>query len=277
MITIGKVNKLKFTRPQGRDHYLKADGKKVLLVDGSLPENIRPGDALEVFVYTDSDGHLAATTRLPKAQVDEVAWLRVSAVNYYGAFLDWGLPKELLVPFSEQLGEMQAGKFYLVRLFLDDLGRIAATAKIAPFIADELESPDELAAGQKVSLLLADATDLGVKAIINHRYWGLLYNSELYQPVKKGQKIAGYIKQIRADRRIDLTLNQPGYAKVDPLAEAIMARLNAVGGTLQLGDKSPPDAIHKEFGASKKAFKQAIGALYKQHLIVIAEHHIRLA
>jgi len=276
MIAIGKVNKLKLTRQQGHDTYLEADGKKVLLVDGRIPGNIKLGDDLDVFVYADSDGHLAATTRLPTAQVDEVAWLRVSAVNYYGAFLDWGLAKELLVPFSEQLGEMQAGKFYLVRLFLDGRGRIAATAKIVPFIADELESPGELAAGQKVSLLIADATDLGVKAIVNHRYWGLLYKSELYRPVRKGQKVDGYIKQIREDRRIDLTLNEPGYGKVEPLADAILNRLKAVGGMIPLGDKSPPEAIQKEFGASKKAFKQAIGALYKQHLIAIEDNHVRL-
>jgi len=276
MVTVGKVNKLKFARQQGRDYYLEADGKKVLLDDARIPENLKPGDDLDVFVYADSDGHLAATTRLPKAQVGEVAWLRVSAVNYYGAFLDWGLPKELLVPFSEQLGEMQAGKYYLVRLFLDDRARIAATAKIAPFIANELDDGDERVAGQHVSLLIADATDLGVKAIVDHRYWGLLYKSELYRPVKKGQKLDGYIKQIREDRRIDLTLNQPGYGKVDPLAEAVLHRLQAVGGVLPLGDNSPPEAIHKEFGTSKKAFKQAIGALYKQHLILVEKHSIRL-
>lgn len=276
MITVGKINKLTFSKQQGRECYLEAGGKKVLLVDGKIAEDINPGDEVDAFVYVDSEGHLAATTRLPRAQVDEVAWLRVTAVNYYGAFLDWGLPKELLVPFSEQLGEMQAGKFYLVRLFLDDRNRIAATAKIEPFIADVLDDSATLATGQQVSLLITDATDLGFKAIVNHRYWGLLYQNELYQPLKKGQKIDGYIKQIREDRRIDLILNQPGYAKVDPLTETILARLNAAGGILKLGDKSPPEAIHKEFGASKKAFKQAIGALYKQQLIVIEDNHIRL-
>ncbi len=276
MIKLGKVNTLKFSRQAGREYYLEAAGKKVLLADTKIAKNVQPGDALEVFVYADGEGHLLATTLMPKAQVDEVAWLRVAAVNYYGAFLDWGLPKELLLPFSEQLGEIQVGKFYLVRLFLDAQGRVAATAKIAPFLADKLDDTDELAVGQKVPLLIADATDLGFNAIINHRYWGLLYQNQLYQPVKKGQRIDGYIKQIRADGRIDLTLNPPGYAKVDPLAEAILARLNAAGGRLDLGDKSPPEAIYKTFGSSKKAFKQAIGALYKQHLIVIEDSQIRL-
>lgn len=276
MINLGKINTLKFGKQQGRDVYLEGGGKMILLADSKIPEGLQPGDSVDVFIYTDSDDHLAATTRLPRAQVGEVAWLRVTTVNYYGAFLDWGLPKELLVPFGEQLGEMQAGKFYLVRLFLDDKGRIAATAKFAPFIANEVDDVDDFKTGQKVSLLIADQTDLGFKAIVNHRYWGLLYQNELFQPLKKGLKLDGYIKQIRDDKKIDLTLNPPGYAKIDPLAEQILNRLRTAGGRLPLGDKSPPEAIYKEFGASKKAFKQALGALYKQQQIIIDEDHIRL-
>lgn len=276
MITLGKINTLKFSKQQGRDFYLEGGGKKVLLVDGKIPEGMQPGDSVDAFVYVDGEGHLAASTRLPRAQVGEVAWLRVTAVNYYGAFLDWGLPKELLVPFGEQIGEMQTGKFYLVRLFLDDKGRIAATAKIEPFIANEIDDEEPFKVGQKVSLLIADQTDLGFKAIVNDRYWGLLYQNELFQPIKKGQKLVGYIKQIRDDKKIDLTLNQPGYAKIDPLADAIMDRLKIAGGALPLSDKSSPETIYKEFGASKKAFKQAIGALYKQQLIIIDDDGIRL-
>lgn len=224
----------------------------------------------------DAEGHLAATAKIPLAQAGEFAWLKVVSINYYGAFLDWGLAKNLLAPFGEQIGEMEVGQSYLVKLFLDDKGRVAATAKIDKFIADEVDEPAEFKIGQKVALLIADKTELGFKAIVNNSHWGLLYQNELFQPLRKGQKLDGYIKQIRDDKKIDLTLNQPGYSKVDPLAEKILARLKENDGVLPLSDKSPPEAIYAAFGVSKAVFKQAIGALYKQQLIKIAKDSIRL-
>ncbi|MGZ8097399.1 MAG: CvfB family protein [Methylosarcina sp.] len=274
MIHIGKVNKLKVIKQLGRHVYL-GSGKSamVLLADKQLPDSCRLGDTLDVFVYIDAEGHLAATTKMPAAQVGDIAWLKVISVNYYGAFLDWGLPKDLLVPFGEQYHEMKAGQSYLVKVFLDDKNRIVATAKIDDFIRDE---SDDFNVGQKVSLIIADKTDLGYKAIVNNAYWGMLYHNELFKTVKKGQKMEGYIKQIRDDKKIDLTLHQPGYGKVEPLTDRILAELKEHNGILQLSDKSPPEAIYAVFGVSKKVFKQAIGALYKNKRILIDDNDIRL-
>lgn len=274
MINIGKINKLNVVKQQGADVYLD-NGKsaKVLLADKKLPENCQIGDTLDVFVYVDSDGHLAATTKRPLAQVGDIAWLKVVSLNYVGAFLDWGLPKDLLVPFSEQHHEMEVGKSYLVKVFLDDKNRIAATTKIDKLIADESV---DFEVGQKVSLIIADKSDLGVKAIINNSHWGMLYENELFQQVRKGQKLDGYIKQIREDHKIDLSLHQPGYGKVESLTDSILTKLKENNGVLMLSDKSPPEAIYAAFGVSKKVFKQAIGALYKKKLISIDKSGIKL-
>ena len=274
MINIGKLNKLNIVKQQGANVYLDSGTSgKVLLADKKLPENCQVGDTLDVFVYVDSEGHLAATTKMPLAQVDDIAWLKVVSLNYVGAFLDWGLPKDLLVPFSEQHHEMEVGKSYLVKVFLDDKNRIAATTKIDRFIADESAGFE---VGQKVSLIIADKTELGVKAIVNNTHWGMLYQNELFQPVRKGQKLDGYIKQIREDHRIDLSLHQPGYGKVVSLTDTILIKLKANNGVLMLSDKSPPEAIYAVFGVSKKVFKQAIGALYKKKLITIDKNGIKL-
>ncbi|HEY8158362.1 MAG TPA: S1-like domain-containing RNA-binding protein [Methylobacter sp.] len=275
MINIGKINKLNVVKQQGADVYLSdsSSGKKVLLADSKLPANCQVGDTLDVFVYVDSEGHLAATAKKPLAEVGDVAWLKVVSLNYVGAFLDWGLPKDLLVPFSEQYHEMEVGRSYLVKVFLDEKNRIAATTKIDKLLSDESV---DFEVGQKVSLIIADKSDLGVKAIINNSHWGMLYENELFRPVRKGQKMEGYIKQIREDRKIDLSLHQPGYGKVVSLTDSIIAKLKANNGVLMLSDKSPPEAIYAAFGVSKKVFKQAIGALYKQQLITIDKNGIKL-
>ena len=275
MLNIGKINTLNVVKKQGPDVYLdNGTSAKVLLADKKLPENCQVGDALDVFVYVDSEGHLAATTKTPLAQVDDIAWLKVVSLNYVGAFLDWGLPKDLLVPFSEQHHEMEVGKSYLVKVFLDNKNRIAATTKIDHFIEDESV---DFEVGQKVSLIIADKTELGFKAIVNNTHWGLLYQNELFQPLKRGQKLDGYIKQTREDGKIDLNLNQPGYGKVVSLTDDILNKLKANNGALMLSDKSPPEAIYATFGVSKKVFKQAIGALYKKQLISIDKNGIKLS
>ena len=274
MITIGKINTLKVASRVGAEIYLGSKAStNVFLVDKKQPENCQIGDELTVFVYVDTEGHLAATTTIPKALVDEIAWLNVVSVNRVGAFLDWGLPKDLLVPFGEQHHEMEVGNSYLVKLFLDSQNRILATTKIAKHIADESVY---FKVGQKVSLLIADKTDLGIKAIVNHSHWGMLYPNELFQPVHKGQKLDGYIKQIREDHKIDLSLYQPGYGKVDELTDKILAALQANQGFLALSDKSPPEAMYDTFGVSKKVYKQAIGALYKNKRILIEKNGIKL-
>ena len=274
MLNIGKINQLNVVKIQGVDVYLdNGTSGKVLLADKKMSANCQVGDALAVFVYVDSEGHLAATTKMPLAQVDDIAWLKVVSLNYVGAFLDWGLPKDLLVPFSEQHHEMEVGKSYLVKVFLDDKNRIAATTKIDRFITDESV---DFEAGQKVSLIIADKTELGVKAIVNNTHWGMLYQNELFQPVKRGQKLDGYIKQIREDHKIDLILHQPGYGKVVSLTDNILIKLKENDGVLMLSDKSPPEAIYATFGMSKKVFKQAIGALYKKKLISLDKNGINL-
>jgi len=274
MLNIGKINQLNVVKIQGVDVYLdNGTSGKVLLADKKMSANCQLGDALAVFVYVDSEGHLAATTKMPLAQVDDIAWLKVVSLNYVGAFLDWGLPKDLLVPFSEQHHEMEVGKSYLVKVFLDDKNRIAATTKIDRFITDESV---DFEAGQKVSLIIADKTELGVKAIVNNTHWGMLYQNELFQPVKRGQKLDGYIKQIREDHKIDLILHQPGYGKVVSLTDNILIKLKENDGVLMLSDKSPPEAIYATFGVSKKVFKQAIGALYKKKLISLDKNGINL-
>jgi len=274
MLNIGKINTLTIIKKQGPDIYLDNGlSAKVLLADKKPPENCQVGDVLGVFVYVDSEGHLAATTKIPLAQVDDIAWLKVVSLNYVGAFLDWGLPKDLLVPFSEQHHEMEVGKSYLVKVFLDDKNRIAATTKIDRFIEDE---SIDFEVGQKVSLIIADKTELGFKAIVDNTHWGLLYQNELFQPVRRGQKLNGYIKQIREDGKIDLILQEPGYGKVVSLTDTILIKLNKNNGALALSDKSPPEAIYATFGVSKKVFKQAIGALYKKKLIIIDKDGIKL-
>ncbi len=274
MINIGKINKLNVVKKQGADVYLdNGTSGKVLLADKKMSANCQVGDSLAVFVYVDNEGHLAATTKIPLAQVDEIAWLKVVSLNYVGAFLDWGLPKDLLVPFSEQHHEMEVGRSYLVKVFLDDKNRIAATTKIDRFITDESA---DFEIGQNVSLIIADKTELGFKAIVNNTHWGLLYQNELFQPLRKGQKLDGYIKKIRDDQKIDLSLHHPGYGKVVSLTDNILIKLKENDGVLMLSDKSPPEAIYAAFGVSKKVFKQAIGALYKKKLITLDKNGIKL-
>jgi len=274
MLNIGKINKLNVVKKQGANVYLDSGTSgKVLLADKKLSATCQVGDTLEVFVYVDSEGHLTATTKIPLAQVDDIAWLKVVSLNYVGAFLDWGLLKDLLVPFSEQHHEMEVGKSYLVKLFLDDKNRIAATTKIDRFISDESV---DFEVGQKVSLIIADKTELGFKAIVNNTHWGLLYQNELFQSLGKGQKLDGYIKKIRDDQKIDLSLHHPGYGKVVSLTDNILIKLKENDGVLMLSDKSPPEAIYAVFGVSKKVFKQAIGALYKKKLITIDKSGLRL-
>lgn len=273
MINIGKTNQLKVVKLQGPNVYLGQPGSPVaLLADKKPPKTYQIGDSVAAFIYIDGEGHLAATLQRPLAEVGDIAWLKVAAVNYYGAFLDWGVPKDLLVPFSEQICEMKPGRSYLVKLYEDSKRRIVATTKIDRFLSD---AGPEFKTGQQVNLLIADHTELGAKAVVDNTHWGMLYQNEIFRPLRKGQKLTGYIKKVRDDHKLDLTLHEPGYGKIEPLADRILVELDKHDGLLRLGDKSPPEAIYQMFGASKKAFKQAIGALYKKQLIIIEDELIR--
>jgi predicted RNA-binding protein (virulence factor B family) len=275
MIEIGKFNTLTIIRKRDNEIFLDGgEAGEIALVDTDGVVKAEIGDTLKVFVYIDGKSQLIATLKTPKAQVDEVAWLRAVSLSHAGAFMDWGLPKDLLVPFSEQKTKMVEGRFYLVRLFLDESNRIAASMLLDDFIQDQAFYFKE---GQAVDLLIADETELGVKAIINHKFWGVIYKNEIFQVLQKGQSLTGYIKKIRADNKIDLALHQEKYGqKVDTTTGNILAILEKHGGYIALTDKSPPQTIYSTFGVSKKVFKQAIGGLYKQRKILIEEHGIRL-
>ena len=275
MINIGKFNTLKICKQRDTEVYLDGgDSGEILLNPKDVQQPGKIGDEVRVFIYSDGKGQLHATTQTPLAQVDEVAWLKVVSLSHAGAFLDWGLPKDLLVPFSEQKQKMTEGRHCLVKLFLDESNRIAASAILDDFIRDEAVYLKE---GQKVDLIIADETDLGIKAIINHEFWGVLYKNELFQRLSKGQKITGFIKKIREDKKIDLILSQDKYGqKSDSVAGQILARLRQQGGEMAITDKSPPQLIYDSFSVSKKVFKQALGGLYKKRLVTMTETGIRL-
>ncbi|MFK8040871.1 S1 RNA-binding domain-containing protein [Congregibacter sp.] len=240
------------------------------------PDSLAVGDVLQVFAYLDTSGHPAITTLTPAAQLGEVAWLEVVEVNDLGAFVDWGLPRDLFVPFAEQQHPLKKGAHTLVKVYVDNQGRLAGSTRIDHWIDDT--TPD-LKQGQRVSVMIAERTELGYKAIINHECWGLLYSNELYQRVRKGQVLDAFVQRIRNDGRIDLSLNQPGFSKtkMDGISAKILDRLQENDGFLALTDKSPPREIYAMFGVSKKVFKQAIGALYKRRVITLERDGIRIA
>ena len=215
-----------------------------------------------------------ATTENPYIQVGEFAYLRVVESTAVGAFLDWGLRKDLLVPFREQREPMQAGKRYLVYAYVDkSTNRIAASAKIDKYL-DQVY-PD-YAPRQEVEVLVARKTDLGYAVIVDNAHWGLVYDSEVFQPLKIGQRLKGYIKRVREDEKIDVALQLPGFAKIEGLAEQVLAKLEDYGGILDVSDKSEPEDIYRLFGCSKKNYKKALGTLLKQGLVEIGDREVRL-
>ncbi len=274
MIAIGKINQLSIVRLHALGAFL--DGGKfgeILLPAIMLNDANKVGDELQVFIYLNSDGELLATTETPLAQVGEVVFLKVAALEKVGAFLDWGLPKDLLLPFGEQLHRLDVGKVYPVIVFRDEQNRIAASQKINEFIEDE---GGDFKKGQQVSVLVMEKTELGWKAIIENSHWGLFYGSELFQPLRCGQRVDAYIKAPRDDKRLDLSLYPPGYARVDAVTQSVLDKIIDNDGFMLITDKSPPEAIYSVFGVSKKVFKKAIGALYKQRKINIEKNGIRL-
>ena len=211
--------------------------------------------------------------RAPKCAVGEVAYLEVVTVNETGAFLDWGQPKDLLLPYGEQRFRPTPGKRVLVRIYEDQQGRPVASQKLDRFVSDEASG---LAPGDEVTLVIAEQTDLGLKAVVDHRCWGLLYRDDITRPLRRGQRLAGYVKRLRDDGRLDLSLLPPGSARLDMVGETVLKALRESGGYLPLGDKSDAAEIKARLGVSKSAFKQAIGRLYKRRLIVLEATGIRL-
>ncbi len=279
MLQIGKFNTLKVVKTVDFGLYLDGGEKgEILLPRKFLPEKpYAEGDELSVFVYYDSEDRLIATTRKPYVQVGQFARLQVKSVTKVGAFLDWGVEaKDLLVPFREQHGEMQPDRYYIVYVYLDfATGRIVASAKLDKFLDNV---PPEYTPNQPVEILVVQETQLGYKVIINNLHWGVIYHNEIFRPVAIGEHLQAYIKQVRDDERIDVSLQPIGYEqRIDPLSETILKRLDEAGGCLPLSDKSPAEEIARYFQCSKKSFKKAIGALYKARRIVIDEREIRKA
>ena len=274
MIEIGDYNTMKANRQMPQGWYLINEaGQEALLPNKYVPEGLEAEDELEVFIYNDSEDRITATTLRPKAKVNEFACLRVVEVSKFGAFLDWGLEKDLLVPFSEQAKKMLKDEWHIVYLYLDTrTERLVASGKINNYLEKEIA----LETGEEVEVIIGTSTDLGVKVVINNKYSGLIFKNEIFQRLGPGVRKKAYIKQVRPDGKIDVSLQQQGYANVEPNAQKILGHLKAMGGFLGLNDKSDPAIIQEELEMSKKTFKKAIGGLYKQKLIRIEKDGIYL-
>jgi len=275
MATIGERNALRVVRESKSGLYLDGDKLGEILLPGRyIPKGTVPGDYLEVFIHHDSEDRLVATTEIPRVCVGEFAVLKVISVNpNVGAFLDWGLSKDLLLPMREQAHRVRAGESVVAYVFVDRRSRrIVATSKLEKHLSPTKPS---YTPGQKVALLIAGESELGYKALIEKAHLGLLYKSEIGAPLTIGQSLDGYVRAIRPDGKIDLGLDPVGYKRIAPLTEQILEALkNAPGNWLPFGDDSRPEDIRTQFGVSKKAFKQALGALYKSRQIRLTEKGI---
>lgn len=268
MISIGKVNSLKVVKILSFGIYLDAFEKgEILMPTQYVPANTKVGDIIDAFIYLDSEDKLIATTEIPYAQINEFAYLQVVAVNQIGAFVDWGLPKNLLVPFREQKLRLKQGEFAWVYIYLDEqTQRIAASAKIEKFFSKD-QPPFVLQ--DKVEVLIYKKTDLGYKVIVNQMFDGMIFANEIFQDLQIGQKHKAYIKKIREDGKIDITLYKTGYNQVVDFSAVLLDAIKNAKGYLALHDKSSAEEIYRAFGVSKKVFKKAVGDLYKKQLIRI--------
>jgi uncharacterized protein len=275
MAEIGRWNTLEVLKQLDFGVYLDGgEHGEILMPIRYVPQDCKIGDKVEVFIYLDSEDRLIATTEKPFAQVDDFALLECVSVSGVGAFLYWGLMKDLFVPFREQKQKMEVGYSYVVYIFVDEMtGRIMSSAKVENFFD---QTPPEFIAGQEVDLIIYTQTDIGYKAIINNIHTGVLFNTDVFRTLHRGEHIKGYIKKIREDQKIDLLLDKPGYEKVDDISKNILDKLKEKKGFIALSDKSPADAVYDMFGISKKNFKKAIGALYKARLITLEENGIRI-
>ena len=277
-VDLGTLNNLKVLRLGPEGAFLDGGPEgTILLPREQVPPALEPGTVLRVFAYREDEGRLVAHLHPPLALGGEVAFLKVVSVNPAGAYLDWGLPKPLFMPWKEVKHEVRRlvkpGNKVLVFLFSDEAGHLAASTRLADFLVDEA---DEFKEGDQVTLVIGDRTDLGVRVIVNHRYWGMVHDSDLFGKVSRGETKEGWVKAPRADHKLSLALSAPGYAKVDTVAQALLDTLTRRGGFLPVTDKSAPEQIYTLFGISKKVFKQTLGALYKARRIVIDADGIRL-
>ena len=272
MLPTGYHYLLPITRIDHSGAWLEADNQEILLPKLECPADLTAGRKVEVFIFLDRDAKQRATTRRPAAEVDEFAFLQARSIGPHGTFLDWGLEKDLLCPFSEQPQRMLEGRRYLVRICHDQQGRPIASARLDRFVEKENQ---DLREGDEVELLLWAFTDLGLKVIVNNRYEALLYRDEIDQSLKRGQTRQGFVLRIRDDSRIDISLRRPGAAGVDDARQVILSALQE-NGFLPLHDQSAPENIRNTLGLSKKVFKKAVGGLYKEGILELTETGIQL-
>lgn len=274
MIDIGKYNELRFIKKTDTGLILTDGEKEVLLPYVHAPEGAELQDNLHVFVYIHKDGRLMATTETPIAMVDEFAFLEVVDENEEGAFMDMGIGKDVFVPQREQKRPMKIGQKYVVYLYTDERNdRITASSRLTDFIDQDMH---DLEQGDEVSLLITDESDLGYSAVIDQKYMGLLYHNEVFEDLQPGDVKRGFVKKIREENKIDLSLQVIGFKHILDLKDTLMLELQENGGIINLGDKSSPEDIYNQLKISKKAFKKAIGSLYKERLVVISDDSVKL-
>lgn len=275
MLFIGKYNYLTIERVTSVGMFLSdVEGEEVLLPNQYITDDMQVGDQIKVFVYLDSEDRPVATTQTPKIIRNEFAFLEVKDVSEYGAFLDWGLIKDLFVPFREQPKPMEIGEWHVVFLYLDQkTQRLLASAKIDKFLETDRLTVSE---GEEVDVLVWQKTDLGYNVVVNQYHKGLIYANEVFQPLEIGDSLKGYVKKIREENKLDISLQKTGYEVVEPVAKQILEELQKGKGFLNLSDNSSPEDIYKRLKISKKVFKKAIGGLYKQGIIRITDEGIYL-
>jgi len=278
MLQFGKYNTLLISRRTDNGFYLVDNDsdvqEEVLLPKKFITEEMKEGEKVKVFVYKDSEDRPVATTQTPLAQVGEAAYLLVKEVTRIGAFLDWGLDKDLFLPFREQAEHVEPGRYYLVYVFLDFASkRIAATTNLNKFIKNR---EVDLKPNQEVDLLITYENEVGIRVIINQKHWGILFKNEIFKPVEKGTHVKGFVKKIREDGKIDVALQKQGIDAAKDVTQVLLEKLKEHKGFLPLSDVTPPEVIHELLGISKKNFKKAVGILYKEGKIELKENLIRL-
>lgn len=281
-VKIGDFNRLKVKELARREGYgpifgVYLEGGRegdILMPQKYVPEGIKPGDEIDCFVYLDQEERLVATTEKPLAKVGDFAWLKCSWVNEYGAFLDWGITKNLFCPFREQKKRMEVGNSYIVHIHVDEESyRLMASAKVEHYLSHDTPS---YKTNDEVDLLIWQKTDLGFKVIVDNKFGGLVYQDQIFQYIHSGDRLKGYVAQVRADGKLDITLQPTGRRETEDFAQTLLQWLKDNGGECPLGDKSDAEDIKRMFQVSKKTFKRAVGALYKQHLIVLEGNGFRL-
>lgn len=275
MTEIGKYNNLRVVKEVDFGIYLDGDDKgEILLPIKQVPPNLKVDDFIEVFIYNDSEDRIIATTKEPFAIVGDFALLKTVDVSEVGAFMNWGLEKDLLVPFREQKVKFEVGRSYIIKVYLDkDTLRIVGSAKLDKFL--DLAPPDYYE-NEEVNVIIQSATDLGFKVIVNNSHWGILYKNEVFKKLKVGEKVKAYIKKVRDDGKIDLYLLKADGNEIDEISTKVLKKIEKNDGFLPINDKTPPEIIYNTFEISKKNFKKAIGNLYRNRLITITKEGIKL-